>query len=310
MYFRLLLSMLLVSLGANAQVQKFTLNGSLGVQGGESFKYKMVFTDSFGYINGYALTYEQENKDTKALISGGIDRVNRTLSFRETRIVYNNGFHSNATICLIEATLEYKKDNGSNVLTGSINSSDISHSACSRGSLLFLNREELDRIFDPVAQAAPSMTTPAVASKPAPKPKAFRVIYDTAAPPPPVRSNVVKAPDEITDGSDQWYEWATDTVVLEVWDGGQIDNDNISILFNGQPVLSKYVLSKEKKRLLIPVSGKAADLITIVANNEGNDPPNTANLMLTDGTVQHPVVAYNSIGRKATIRIRRATGSR
>lgn len=307
---RLLLCLLLYSCAASAQVQQFTLNGSLGVQGGESFRYKMVFTDSFGYIKGYALTYEQENKDTRALITGGIDRVNRTLSFRETSIVYNNGFYSNVTICLIEALLQYKEENGMGTLSGAIVSSDLANASCSKGSLLFLDRAELKRIFDeaplPAAPGAKSraVSVPAAPAKPVEKPKAFRVVYDTAAAP-AVRPAPVKTPDEITSGSDQSYEWVSDTVVIDLWDGGRMDNDYVTILLNGQPVLSRYQLVKEKKQLRLPLSGKATDQITITAVNEGSEPPNTANLLLYDGTVQHPVIAYNTIGKQAIVRLRR-----
>lgn len=308
---RLLVFLLLCSFCSSAQVQQFTLNGSLGVQGGGSFKYKMVFTDSFGYIKGYALTYEQENKDTRALITGGIDRVNRTLSFRETSIVSNNGFYSSVTICLIEASLQYKEENGMSTLSGTIVSSDLANASCSKGSLLFIDKAELKRIFDeaPIAAAPgakpPSAAAPVASAKPVEKPKAFRVVYDTAAAVPAVRNAPVKAPDEITSGADQSYEWVSDTVVIDVWDGGRVDNDFVTILLNGQPILSRYQLVKEKKQLRLPLSGKATDVITITAVNEGNEPPNTANLLLTDGAVQHPVVAYNTIGKQAVIRLRR-----
>jgi hypothetical protein len=47
-------------------------------------------------------------------------------------------------------------------------------------------------------------------------------------------------------------------------------------------------------------------VITIYAEEEGNEPPTTANMLLTDGSKQYPVIAYNNRGRQAVIRIRKA----
>lgn len=65
------------------------------------------------------------------------------------------------------------------------------------------------------------------------------------------------------------------SVKLILWDNGEIDNDSISVMLNGQYVLTNYKLSKDKKKLKIRLQPGSNQLI-VMAHNEGTIPPNTA----------------------------------
>lgn len=303
--------------GAGAQIKtlSFSLVGTLGVQGGESFTYEINATDSAGTIKGFALTYARPGMDTRARITGKLDRAARTLTFHETEIVYNKGFSSEATLCLISARLSYHKDESGNlVLSGPINSSDLGNAQCSGGSILFSNGAAMRPLFDPVPDSNTRPTTAAAASpkpatpKPAEPPKPQQpviYVYDTA-----IRRSVPvtppAGPETITAGKEKVLEWESDTVVLEIWDGGHIDGDVISVLYNDLPVIARYPITATRKtlRLPLPADGKPG-VITILAENEGAEPPNTANILLHDGSREYPVVAYNAIRKEAVIRVRR-----
>src|SRR5690606_1546136 len=115
----------------------------------------------------------------------------------------------------------------------------------------------------------------------------------------------VNRPVEITEGKDKIYEWVSDTIIFEIRDGGKIDGDVVSVSFNNNIVLHNYTLTKGVKRILLPLSGKEVDAITIIAGNEGNEPPNAADIMLQDGDRLYEIIAHNKIGKKANILIRR-----
>ena len=95
------------------------------------------------------------------------------------------------------------------------------------------------------------------------------------------------------------------TVVIEAWDGGTVDGDRITIQFNGKTRLENYSLVKEKKQLRIPLAGHGVNTISIIADNEGTEPPNTASLLFIDGTTKYSVIAYNKKGQQAVIKIKR-----
>ncbi|PZF73001.1 hypothetical protein [Taibaiella soli] len=283
--------------------RKFTLNGYLAVRGGESYHYRLVFTDTGEILKGYSLTYDDENKDTKALIEGRIDRKARMLSFHETEITYNHGFESNVTICLVDATLKY--DAANNALAGKLSSKDIGNASCGSGSINFINEQELKQLFseeqtkkDTVVKSVP------VQAAAVPK-KKMTIIYDTVRTVKPAVA-AVSVPDKITVGVEKEYEWISDTLKLDVWDGGKIDGDIISIMIDDKPLLTHHTLTQSKKRIEVPVPGSDKKYtITIIALNEGNEAPNTADILLIDGEKSYHVIAYNEVGRKAVIRLRK-----
>jgi len=290
----------IMPLGLSAQskpAKEITLTGSLTVLSGETFPYRLVVTTEGNTVNGYSITYLEPN-ETKASIKGMLDRRNRTLSFKETDIIYSHEVHTNAFMCLIDAALTYKQTTESVLLYGSITSNESDNTACTGGVVTFSNKAEIDRLFgngdkfDTVismkkrsVDAATAKKADAVADEPAPL-----------------------VTDKVTAGVEKVYEWHSDTVVIDVWDGGHIDGDIITLQYNGKDYLKRYFLEKNKYRLRIPLSGQGVDVITIIADNEGTEPPNTANIMLTDGKKEYNILAYNTKGQQATIRIKKGIG--
>jgi len=288
----------------SAQEHEYRLKGFIGVQGGESFTYELDLKESeTGSITGTAITYLDQGKDVTATLTATIDRSQKKLTIREKDIVANNGFKSNALICLVEAVLTY--DEAEKKLYGPLITKTAGNGAeCSKGSITFMNKEELDHLFGtPVTVVEKEETKPVTApAKPKFDPtKPIKVVYDTLAKTEPVV--LKKRQDNVTEGRDKTYLWQTDSVIIDIWDGNNIDGDRVSVAYNGTEVLKDYVLTGGKKRLVLPIGGNELNILAIEARNEGGDPPNTANLILTDGTITYDVVAHNSTGKRAVIMI-------
>lgn len=298
-----------ISITGFAQKNHYGLKGFMGVQGGESFTYKLDLKDSTGNVlSGYAYTYTNEANDVKAYVVGIIDRANKTLSIKETEIIHNHNFRSNATICLVEAVLTY--DNKEHTISGPLITKTSGNGAsCSSGGISFADASELSQLFNP----QPVKAEPVAANIPkAPATKTAKPLTNednpfigNAAKQQAGQVVALKKTDNITEGKDKTYAWNSDHIILEIWDGNTVDNDRVNILYNGQEVLSNYTLIKEKKKLSFPVGGNELNIITVIAVNEGSEPPNTANILLTDGTATYDVVAHNTIGKKASIMIRK-----
>jgi len=269
------------------------LTGIIQVNSGETFPYVIVFTENSGAIKGYSLTYKAPD-ETKTAITGTLDRQNHILKFKETEIVYSHGYHTKAFMCLIDATLEHISDNKSNMLAGPIVNSEADKTACTGGKIIFDNPDEIKKLFsrqekfDTVISMKKKVAVPAVV----------------------VTTNETKAiitpaaTDKITANIEKTYDWHSDIVVLDIWDGGSQDGDKVTLLYNGKPLLTHYLLVKEKKQLHIALSG-GINTITIIAENEGFEPPNTASLTLADGQTHYSVLAYNKKGQQAVIKIRK-----
>ena len=70
-------------------------------------------------------------------------------------------------------------------------------------------------------------------------------------------------------------------VTLTIFDGGQEDGDVVTILANGKVILRRYIISKEKKILEIPISVNKTT-ITIIAESTGSITTNTAVVEIND----------------------------
>ncbi len=283
---------------SHAQPKPVTLNGTLTMNTGETFPYKIVLTESNGAVSGYSLTYKEPD-DTKTRIQGVLDRRNHTLSFKETEIVYSHDVHTKAYMCLIDAKLSYIPGSSEHTLKGKITSGETDNTACTGGSISFSNNEEIEYLFGYHDKYDTVITMKKKGREP--------VVVDNKE---PAVAAEPLATDKVTAGVEKTYDWYSDTVAIDVWDGGNIDGDRVTIMFNGKACLTNYTLAKEKKHLRLPLAGTGINTVTILAVNEGSDPPNTASLLLTDGTIKYSVLAYNNTGQQSIIKIRKVKSSR
>jgi hypothetical protein len=276
--------------------QEYTLRGRLKMNTGEVFAYKLVFTaNAHGDIKGYSYTYTEPN-DTKTAIVGVLDKHSRRLTFSEKTIAYSHDVHTTAYMCLVDANLDYEHTGTGNALTGPINGAEADRTACTGGTVLFDLDAELEALFNTAEKFDTVITMghkPKPVAAPAPTPSG-------------IDPKVIPVPtDKVTKGVEKTYEWHSDTVVAEIWDGGTVDGDKVSVYFNGVPVLSDYFLMRQKKVVRIPISGYGFNALSILALNEGSEPPNTADILLHDGKITYSILAYNNKGQSALIKIKR-----
>lgn len=276
----------------NAQSTKVMLKGTLLMATGEEFPYRLELTESNNVITGYSYTYD-ERDEAKTVIKGKVDKQAHKLTFKETEIVSSHSVFTKAFMCLLQASLEYR--NGK--LVGPATNKQLDNTSCTEGKLTFTNTSEIEQLFsshDPydveIRMGEKKKEEPVTA---APKPAS-------------VAAEEPAGTDKITEGIEKSYDWLSDSVVVEVWDGGRFDGDIISILFDGKPVLAKYVIGKQKKRFAIKLPATGVHSVAILAEDEGSDPPNTASLALYDGHTKYSVLAYNNKGQQSFIKIRKA----
>ncbi len=302
----LILSMLLLLQCSSIDAQ-YIFKGYLGIEGGESFHYELHFKDSANYISGYAFTYSEKQKEVKAAIVGKVNIYQKTLQFQETKLIHNNGFKSREIICLLQAVLIWKEDTNQPSFSGKITSSDISQTACSNGSISIQNINDVAAFFQQktVSINASKESLPKKINK-INEPKQLRVVYDTISTNASVATKQSKTPESISHGVSKEIVWESDTIQMQLRDGGKLDNDKISIIINGQKFLEQFILTKEKKILYVPISSSKTT-ITIHAENVGSEPPNTADILLQDRQNQYHIVAHNEVGKAATINIYKKT---
>ena len=78
-------------------------------------------------------------------------------------------------------------------------------------------------------------------------------------------------------------------ISVDLYDDGDIDNDIVSVYFNGVAVVSKKSLSTKPLSLTLNIEPDKPNELILFAENLGNIPPNTALMIINDGPNRHEV---------------------
>ncbi|MBL0184093.1 MAG: N-acetylmuramoyl-L-alanine amidase [Chitinophagaceae bacterium] len=97
-------------------------------------------------------------------------------------------------------------------------------------------------------------------------------------------------------------EVKSNKIKIDLFDDGDIDNDIVSVYFNNTLLVDKRSLTAQAHSFTINlVPGKTNELV-LVAENLGSIPPNTALMIITDGTGRHEVRLSADMKNNASIR--------
>lgn len=94
------------------------------------------------------------------------------------------------------------------------------------------------------------------------------------------------------------------TVELRFYDNGSIDGDIISIYFNGTLIQERQTLSASPIRLTLQLREGSDNVIAMYAENLGAIPPNTALMLVDDGTNTTEVLLSSDLNASGAVRIR------
>lgn len=98
----------------------------------------------------------------------------------------------------------------------------------------------------------------------------------------------------------------SDSLVLALYDNGEIDGDTVSLLLNGEVIISKQMLKATalKKTIYLPPGTEETTLL-LYAENLGKYPPNTGLLVVHDGEETYQLRFSADLKQNATVVFRR-----
>ncbi|MGQ0737923.1 MAG: hypothetical protein ACT4OJ_02580 [Bacteroidota bacterium] len=101
-------------------------------------------------------------------------------------------------------------------------------------------------------------------------------------------------------------EVESDTILVSLYDNGEIDGDIISLFYNKNLIFFNQKLTHKSIRINLPVNpALEANELSMFAENLGLIPPNTALLVINDGKNKHELRLSSSLEKNATIRIKK-----
>ncbi len=98
-------------------------------------------------------------------------------------------------------------------------------------------------------------------------------------------------------------EVESSTVKIDLYDNGEIDGDSISLFLNGKLLLSRKKLTTNAITLRLNVEDlQEENELMMYAENLGTIPPNTALMVVTDGSKRYEVRITSDLQKSGTIR--------
>ena len=100
--------------------------------------------------------------------------------------------------------------------------------------------------------------------------------------------------------------FTSDSLVISLYDNGEIDGDTVSLVLNGNVIMSKQGLTDKAIRKTIAASeiGDSSKLV-LYAENLGRIPPNSGLLILQDGNERYQIRFSGDLQKNSAVILRR-----
>ena len=120
---------------------------------------------------------------------------------------------------------------------------------------------------------------------------------------PPVINNpvIVKRQVEIIEA----LEVTEDSVILSLYDNGEIDGDTVSVFLNNELIVPKVGIKASAYKKTIAVKPGEVIQLTLFAENLGSIPPNTGLLIVTTSTERYQVNFSSTLNKSSSIVLKR-----
>lgn len=104
----------------------------------------------------------------------------------------------------------------------------------------------------------------------------------------------------------QEIEVDSDSLLVSIYDNGEVDGDMVSIFYNQKLILNNQKLTHKSIKMNLELDSTIqVNELSMFAENLGLIPPNTALMIIDDGKKQFQIRVSSSLEKNATIRIKR-----
>lgn len=105
----------------------------------------------------------------------------------------------------------------------------------------------------------------------------------------------------------QTVTYKSDSLILSLYDNGEVDGDTVSVFINGEPLMERQGLKSSAIKKTIYLKGEQFEEVEILlfADNLGKYPPNTGLLIIRDGEDRYEIRFSADFEQSAAIKLRR-----
>jgi hypothetical protein len=221
--------------------------------------YQVKFTETNGNIIGHSITDIGGLHETKSNIYGIYNANDKFIEFKEKDILYTKSKVIQKDFCFVN----FKSDKfkiGNDKIQGKFKGLFSDNTECINGEILLSAKEKMEKRLAKVQRFI---------DKTKKIPDSLKENYQVNKIMDSVNMNILKNKQTMSVFSN------SKNIRVEIYDGGQIDGDKITINYNGQTILRHFETQKERKSIPILLTNKKNTFI-LSAENVGTISTNTA----------------------------------
>ncbi|PID67727.1 MAG: hypothetical protein CR968_05165 [Flavobacteriia bacterium] len=269
---------------------KYNLIGVLLLENNVSYAYRLSFNINNKKISGVSYTDLGGKDETKSRIKGSFNPNDKSFSFKEYAIDYTKSeIKDFSSFCYLSASGKFKVNNKRRMLKGDLYGIYKGKDTCAKGDIILLSdvfvNKKINKIYKKVSKKKKLADT----IKEVFNPDKFKDMS---------KASILNAGETIN------YASENDYIYLFVWDRQKEDGDNVTVFVNDKIVVDNLSITNDKYRLKIDLK-KGKNEIKIRANNEGELPPNTADIRVDVLNNRHHLSTKLNVNETASIIIYR-----
>ncbi|MCX6319544.1 MAG: hypothetical protein NTW29_19865 [Bacteroidetes bacterium] len=270
-----------------------------------NYLVEMVLQPEKGYVKGL-LNYYFKNTYRSIEVKGNYNATTRQLNLYDVPVVYYGSLNNFEVDCQmnLRATLRVAQT-GSNLVGSFIALPDHKYVCADINFNLRLNADISKK--DSVLRAISEFKETYQVWKPQLE---DTLVAKTVKPKKVVNYVTEKEFEERESVVTNEIEVESDSLLVSIYDNGEIDGDIISLFYNKQLIMYNQKLTHKSIKINLRLdSALTTNELTMFAENLGLIPPNTALVVISDGVNRFDLRLSSSLEKNGSIRIKRKKDS-
>lgn len=258
--------------------------GAIKLNDTSLISYKIMFSETEGFLKGYSVTDLGGEHETKSYVSGYFDDDKNTLNFFESGIVYTKSPVTQNDFCYVHFDGALKNFKERQTIEGSFKGLYDNGDECIHGEISMIN-------FSRILRKAKKLDKKIDRSIFVKKEKKERI--DLTKSLDSLSMNVVRK-NQVMSVFARGEE-----VTLSIYDAGKEDGDQIAIWVNGKVLLSKYTVTNTEKVVTLALTDKKTTL-KVKALTNGTIGGNTVKIDIIDAKNQLETITSLKAGESTS----------
>lgn len=242
--------------------------GFLFLENARPISYRMIFDADEGQINGYSITGIGTDFETKSELSGTFSK--KQIEVKEFQVISTLSEEPISRFCFVEFSAQRKNKKA---YQGEFKGYYLNGEVCASGTILFSEKAKLEKQLKRVQK---------------------------------VQEIITKRKDNqltmLQSGDVHVIDWESPKFKMQLWDSSIEDGDRVSVVINGEVVLSNTIMFSKKNTINYKLK-EGQNVVEIVAENEGEKANNTTRIELIDRNTKHAILSELQVGKTITIQL-------